>query len=161
MPLDEKPQAVIDGYAWIMTGTWNDYKAIAKLHRIDLATGEEKVFESPINEFTHKDVRKLAGYGQEQIAFGDTDGKKVYCSIYYWTYNHEYELCLYEFDIETETWNYLADVSRSSSQYPGIQTWAKHGDFLYFMNYMSGKLGSYDLSCIAASIRSMRYQFLT
>lgn len=149
------PQCVIGGYGWSLKGGRNDLSHRVKLERLDFATGNVSVIESPCHA-GEDDVEHLLGYDRDYCAFGDLTGDKVYCAAfiglvggdpddYYETFYGKEVIRLFEYDITSGEWTKLFDLpayGHESSN--GYQTWAKVGDRFYFVNYVKGEVGYWD-----------------
>ena len=154
----QSPQCVIGGYGWTLKGGWNgQFEHPVRLEKLDFATGQTTVCNSPYHA-GQGDVDHLLGYAADYVAFGDTDGSKVYCAAYiglvgqegdegyHWAYGREV-IRLFEYDIEADSWTHLFDLPASRNNgNNGYQTWAKVGDRFYFVNYRYGELGYWDRS---------------
>lgn len=152
----ESPQCVIGGYGWTLLGGWSgQYVHPVRLRKLDFTTGQTTICAAPCLA-GQGDVEHLLGYDADYVAFGDTEGRMVYCAAYiglvgqegdegyHWAYGREV-IRLFAYDIDADTWTHLFDLPASGSNVSnGYQTWGKVGDRLYFVNHLHGELGYWD-----------------
>lgn len=141
------PQCYVGGYGWKLTGGWNEFHSY--LYRMDPRTGEEIRYDAPVGNYTDE-VWHMLGYAADYNVFGDPDGDKVYCAFFIaveeddiWeSHGH---VRVYTFDIEDCTWQQVCQIPAGSANANGYQIFAKVDERIYYIDYLRGNYGWYDL----------------